>query len=105
MVFKRKKKKMLKNKSIVIDGKEIERVKSTKFLGLTNDDELIWKYHINQVSSKMTGIITRARHNLSINSLISLCNTMIYPYLIYCNMTWSSTYPTRLQPIFMLQKR
>ena len=34
MVFKTKKKKALNNKSITIDGKEIEKVKFTKFLGL-----------------------------------------------------------------------
>ena len=108
MVFKTKKKKALNNKSITIDGKEIEKVKFTKFLGLVIDEELTWKYHINQVSSKiskMTGIIAKARHYVSLDSLIMIYNTMIYPYLIYCNVTWTSTYPTRLQPIYLIQKK
>ena len=93
--------------SITIDGKEIEKVKFTKFLGLVIDEELTWKYHINQVSSKiskMTGIIAKARHYVSLDSLIMIYNTMIYPFLIYCNITWTSTYPTRLQPIYLIQK-
>lgn len=30
---------------------------------------------------------------------------MVYPYLSYCNFSWTSTYPTRLQSIFMTQKK
>lgn len=30
---------------------------------------------------------------------------MVYPYLSYCNISWTSTYPTRLQSIFMTQKK
>ena len=99
------------DKSIRIDGKEIEKEKYTKFLGLTIDDELSWKYHINQVSSKIskcTGIFARVRHYqhyVSLKSLLTIYNTIIYPYLIYCNITWTSTYPTRLQPIYLIQKK
>ena len=53
----------------------------------------------------MTGIMARARHYLSHKSLTTLYYTMIYLYLIYCNITWTSTYPTRLQPIFIIQKK
>ena len=30
---------------------------------------------------------------------------MVYPYLSYSNISWTSTYPTRLQSIFMTQKK
>ena len=30
---------------------------------------------------------------------------MIFPYLHYCNIVWASTYPPRLEKIFVLQKR
>ena len=29
---------------------------------------------------------------------------MVYPYLTYCNIIWTSTYPTKLKSIFMIQK-
>ena len=35
---------------------------------------------------------------------LSLYYTLIYPYLSYCNIVWSSTYNTRLNIIFPLQK-
>ena len=53
----------------------------------------------------MTGIIAKARHYVSLKSLTMIYNTMIYPYLIHCNITWTSTYPTRLQPIYLVQKK
>ena len=43
--------------------------------------------------------------HLSIKLLSTLYNTMIYPYLTYCNVIWANTYSTRLRSIFMLQKK
>ena len=100
MVFKAEKKKSLHDKTITINGIETKKANYTKFPGQNVDDELSWKYHINQVTtkiSKMTGIIAKARHYISLKSFITIYNTMIYPYLLYCNIIWTSTYPTRLQ--------
>ena len=77
------------------------------FLGFYIDNEITWKYYINQMSSKigkMTGIIGKARYYLPRKCLLTLY-TMVYPYLSYCNITWTSTYPTRLQSIFVTQKK
>ena len=35
---------------------------------------------------------------------LSLYYILIYPYLSYCNIVWSSTYNTHLNRIFILQK-
>ena len=86
----------------------INQVNYTKFLGLYIDEELTWKYHINHVTmkvAKMTGIMAKARHFLPLKTLLTLYNTMIYPYLTYCNIIWASTYPTRLKPILRIQKK
>ena len=59
--------------SIMISGDKIEQVKYTKFLGVYIDEELSWKYHINQVTmkiSKLTGIIAKARHYLPLKTLL-----------------------------------
>ena len=69
-----------------INGTPIEQVKYTKCLELYIDDELTWKYHINQFTSKtskMKGIIARARHYLAHQSVVTIYNTMIHPYLQY----------------------
>ena len=94
--------------SITINNQKIEQVKYTKFLGLYIDDEFTWKYHIEQVGSKiskMTGIIAKARHYLSLKTLQKIYDTVVYPYLTYCNIVWTSTYPSRLKSLCKLQKK
>ena len=92
----------------VVNDQEIEKVKCTKFLGLYIDNELSWRKHVNRIStkiSKMTGIMAKATHVLSIQTLKTIYNTMVYPYLTYCSIIWTSTYPTRLKSIFTIQKK
>ena len=108
IIFKSRGKKSNQHVSIIINNQEIEQVKCTKFLGLYIDDEFTWKYHIDQVASKiskMTGILAKARHYLSLKTLQTIYDTMVYPYLTYCNIVWASTYPSRLKSLFMLQKK
>ena len=108
IIFKSRGKKSNQNVSIAINNQKIEQVKYTKFLGLYIDDEFTWKYHIDQVAckiSKMTGIMAKARHYLSLKTLQTIYDTMVYPYLTYCNIVWTSTYQSRLKSLFMLKKR
>ena len=84
IIFKSRGKKSNQNVSITINNQEIEQVKYTKFLGLYIDDEFTWKYHIDQVAtkiSKMTGIMAKARHYLSQKTLQTIYDTMVYPYV------------------------
>ena len=53
----------------------------------------------------MAGIMAKARHFLPLKTLLTLYNTMIYPYLTYCNIIWASRYPTRLKPFLRIQKK
>ena len=55
--------------------------------------------------SKSIGIIHKSRFFLSTQSLRTLYNSMILPYLYYCNLAWGGTYKTDLQRIVILQKR
>ena len=38
-------------------------------------------------------------------SLLSLYFSLVYPYLTYRNVVWSSTYPMNINRIYLLQKR
>ena len=76
---------------------------TTKFLGVYIDENLNWKSHIGHVCNKIAksvGIIFK-----SAKTKLSLYYSLIYPYLSYCNVAWSSTYITNLNRIFLLQKR
>ena len=92
----------------VINEQPILRVSETKFLGVLLDDNLTWKSHISLTANKLSksiGIIHKSRFFLSTHSLRTLYNSMILPYLYYCNLAWAGTYKSNLQRIVTLQKR
>ena len=108
MIFKAKNKKMNLDLNIKIGNEIIERVNNTNFLGLIIDDDLSWKHHIIKVTSKISklcGIMVRARHYLPIRTLRTVYNAMVYQYLSYCNVVWASTYPSRLDALYKVQKK
>ena len=79
-----------------------------KLSGVYIDEHLSWKEHINYICNKIAksvGIIYRSRYLLSSATRLSLYNTLIYPYLTYCNIVWSSTFVTNLNRILFSQKR
>ena len=55
--------------------------------------------------AKSVGILSRTRFYLSCKTKLMLYYTLIYPYITYCNSTWSSTYVSNLNIIYYLQKR
>lgn len=91
-----------------INNLQIKHVTSTKFLGIIIDDRLNWFLHINYVASKISkniGIMSRVSSFVDKKILIMLYYSLIYPYLIYCNIAWASTYPSKLIHLLTLQKR
>ena len=108
IIFQAKNKKIHHNLQVQMNDQRIEQVNNTKFLGLIIDKDLSWKYHINQVTlkiSKMSGILVRARNYLSLRTLDTIYNALIYPYLTYCNTLCASTYSSRLKNIYKVQKK
>ena len=76
---------------ISVDGCQIRRVKSVKYLGLIVDDTLTWDEHVDYISTKISkniGIIKRVRTFLPQHSLLTLYRTLIEPYMRYCNTVW-----------------
>jgi hypothetical protein len=96
------------NSQIVLNNIVIPQVPSTKFLGIYIDQHLKWKTHIFEISNKIKknlGIIKRVSYLLPLHILRDLYFTLIYPYLTYCNMIWTSTYDSHLNDIRILQKK
>ena len=108
IIFKPKQKLFNINSPIVYDNQYLKQEQVVKCLGVYIDENLTWKSHINYVCKKISksiGIIYRSRSELSTKTKLSLCYTLFYPYLSYCNIVWSSTYVTSLNRILLLQKR
>lgn len=96
------------NPDIIINGNPVQKFPSGKFLGVTIDESLNFKQHIDLISKKVSkniGILYKLNNYLPKNRLVSLYYTFIYPYLLYCNLVWGGTFNTHLEPLFKLQKR
>jgi hypothetical protein len=60
---------------------------------------------IKQKVVKNSGIILRIRKHMPSAVLVSLYQTLIQPYLTYCNVVWAIDRSTVLNDLFLRQKR
>ena len=93
---------------LVIDNIPINRVSSAKFLGVTIDQSLSWTEHISSISktvSRNTGVLSKLRFFLPATSMHLLYNSLILPYLNYCNIFWAHTSNSKLNALSVIQKR
>ena len=95
------------NIEIYINGKALEIVTKTKFLGLILDNKLNWKSHALYLSSKVSksiGILSLARKFLNQKTLLQLYYSFIFPYLLYSNLAWGNASDIALWPVYKMQK-
>ena len=89
-------------------GDGIEIVQSGKFLGVTLDNSLSFNLHIglfcNQLS-KIVGIFYKLHSLVDEMVLIKLYYSMVYPYLIYCNLAWGGAPRIYFDRLYVLQNK
>ncbi len=76
---------------LLINNTTIERASQFNFLGLTLDENLNWKGHIDKISNKISksiGILNKLKHFISIKIKILIYNSLILSYLNYCVLAW-----------------
>lgn len=96
------------NESVSINNVQVVRDNVVKFLGVNIDCNLNWKYHVLQISNRISsiiGILRKIRYKLSLESSLLIYDALIASHLSYCNICWASTYKTNLLGLYMLQKR
>lgn len=89
-------------------GNNIDIVSRVKLLRVELGNKLIWKYHIANISSKLStaiAILYKIRHTLSQKWLLNICNAHFLPYLSYGIIIWGSEARTHSHRISILQKR
>lgn len=94
--------------SVKIDNVCIAKVEHTKFLGVIIDQKFTWSKHISLISSKLAKslyVLSRLGTKLSLNTLITIYNSLIYPHLNYCNILWGCASKSVLNSLTLLQKR
>ena len=95
---------------IKIDNKVLSRANYVvKFLGLSLDDNLNWKYHINELSKKKLSrncsILITIRNILPLNILIDIYNSLFMSFLQYGIAVWRLTFASYTDYIAKIQKK
>ena len=106
MVFTNKKRPQ--TVSLNVKGTLISETNETKFLGIILDNNLSWHAHIKHISSKISksaSILKYLKYIFPSVILKTLYQTLVFPYINYCNIIWGSACKTTLRPITLLQKK
>ena len=77
--------------SVNVDNTVIKRVQQTKSLGLTIDDNLMWKNHISAICKKISsgiGALKRVRRFICKDTAEKIYHSLIEPYFNYCCPVW-----------------
>ena len=84
-----------------------ERETVTKFLGVFIDKNVIWKAHVNTISTKISksiGILYTAKLIIPRKQLNQLYFSFVHSYLKYANIAWGATQKTKLSTLYCQQK-
>ena len=96
--------KTVDNLELNINGTPIEKVLDFNFLGLTLNENLNWKNHIDKIAikcSKTSGIINKLKRMLPESIKLLLYNTLFLPHINYSILVWGYN----CERIIKLQKR
>ena len=83
-------------------------MKCTTFLGITIDEHLDWKVHIDNLSNKIArnvGVINKLKHFLPAYIMKTLYSTLIESHLQYCTLLWANSHVTNIRKLQLLQKK
>ena len=95
------------NTKVLLGEKPILQVKSLRYLGFHIDSNLSWKHHSNIISAKIpggAGILRRLKHILPERTLRTIYFVIIYPYISYGCLVWSSNFYVNYRRVQILQK-
>ena len=90
-----------------MDNSEIEQVFSTKFLVVIINENLIWGDHVHIPLNKISknhGVIRKRSKSLPLDTLHTLYNTLVDPYLQYCTIAWAKVNTSSVDKLFCMQK-
>lgn len=90
--------------NLIIDDTSIEKVSNFDFLGLTLNENLNWKSHIDKISNKISrsiGILNRMKYFLPLEPKLTIYNSLILSYLNFGILAWGY----QCERILKLQKK
>ncbi len=87
-----------------IENTSIDKVSDLKFLGLTINEHLNWKNHIDKFANKILktmGVLNRLKHFLLLNARVIIYHSLMLSHLNCCILAWGH----RCERVTKLQKR
>ena len=72
------------------------------------DSTLSWKYHVSNISKKISrsiGIMYKLRPFLPLNVLKNVYCSLVYSHIVYAIEVWGSAFKTEMDKILILQKK
>ena len=94
--------------AIYLDGCKLSRVTEAKFLGITIDENLTWKKHVDNVSkvcSRNIGVLSKVKSFLPANTMYTLYCSLVLPYFNYGLLLWGNSSKQNVNKVFKIQKR
>ena len=94
--------------SLSVNGLTLQQVESIKCLGLTIDQFLTWRNHLQSVRQKVgcgIRILKRIRPFVGLEHLINVYRSIFEPYFTYCCIVWDSIGETLVDSLERLQNR
>ena len=88
IIFRSKKKKILKKLNFRLSGQKIIPVTKVKYLGVIIDEHLNWNSHLDNIILKLnraTGMLAKIRHYVPYNTLINIYYAIFNSHLIYAS--------------------
>ena len=92
---------------LYLNAKEIKKVPTVKFLGVTMDEDLTWKPHLQELKKKLAsaqGILHRIKDYVPGNALKTLYHSLFESQLTYGITVWGAQPYSTLYELFTLQK-
>ena len=107
-MFLTNKKKINHELNIKINGNNLEKCESYKYLGVIFDQNLTWQPHVEYICGKISkacGALSKIRHCVDIETLKSVYYALVHSYLRYGIIAWGNATEPVLKPLHSLLNR
>ena len=91
---------------VQLDGSEISKTDTVKYLGVSIDNKLKWNVHTEHVRQRALAALSTIKRSSSFlpsSTRKLLFNCLVRPHLDYCSVVWHSCKPTISQRIERIQ--
>ena len=97
ILFRDSRKPILYNVNLQLCGQALEFSSNVRYPGIILDEFLSWTVHHNALASKLqraNGVISKLRHFLPLESMISIYHALFNSHLSYAAQIWGQNLPT-----------